>query len=197
MDDSDRLSVPLYVRDFAQTAAAVLLVGLLLFAITGVWPPMVAVESESMDPHMTKGDLVVVTEADRFAGPAADGTGVVTTHSSRGYVRFSEPGDVVVYSSPDRAGSPIIHRARFWVDDGENWYAEANQSYVGEGVDDCAELRNCPAPHAGYITKGDNNERYDQVNGIAEPVRPEWVEAKAQVRVPYLGWVRLVVSGKA
>jgi signal peptidase len=197
MDDSDGLPVPLYVRDFAQTVAAVLLVGLLLFALTGVWPPMVAVESESMDPHMAKGDLVIVTEVDRFAGPAADDAGVVTTDASNGYVRFSERGDVVVYNSPGRAGSPIIHRARFWVGAGENWYAEANHSYIDPNVDDCAELRNCPAPHAGYITKGDNNEQYDQVNGIAEPVRPEWVEAKAQVRVPYLGWVRLLVSGKA
>ncbi|MFC6824426.1 S26 family signal peptidase [Halopelagius fulvigenes] len=200
MDDTPGPDVPVYVRDFLQTVAAVLLVGLLLFGATGVWPPMVAVESPSMEPHMTKGDLVVVTEADRFAAPAADEHGVVTVESSRGYARFAEPGDVIVYDAPQIPGSPIIHRARFHVSAGENWYDRANPDYLPAGADDCEELVNCPAPHGGYITKGDNNEMYDQVTGIADeagPVRAEWVVAKAQVRVPYLGYVRLLLSGKA
>jgi signal peptidase len=196
MDDSSGPRVPVYARDFLQTVGAVLLVGLLLFGATGVWPPMVAVESHSMDPHMTKGDLVVVTELDRYPGPAADDYGVVTANASDGYSRFAQSGDVIVYRPPNRLGSPIIHRAAFWVESGENWYDEANPDYVGSGVDNCAELMHCPAPHDGYITKGDNNAEYDQANGIAPPVRADWVQAKAQVRVPYLGYVRLVVSGK-
>lgn len=198
MDDTPGPDVPIYVRDFLQTVAAVVVVGLLLFGATGVWPPMVAVESPSMEPHMTKGDLVVVTEAERFAGPAADEYGVVTLDSSRGYSRFGEPGDVVVYDAPGNRGSPIIHRAHFRVSEGENWYDRANPDYLPVGTEGCAELVNCPAPHGGYVTKGDNNEMYDQVSGIASgPVRAEWVVAKAQVRVPYLGYIRLLLAGKA
>ncbi|SFG47835.1 signal peptidase, endoplasmic reticulum-type [Halopelagius inordinatus] len=198
MDDTPGPDLPIYVRDFLQTVAAVVLVGLLLFGATGVWPPMVAVESPSMEPHMTKGDLVVVTDAERFAGPAADEYGVVTSDASEGYSRFAEPGDVVVYDAPGNRGSPIIHRARFRVSDGENWYDRADPNHVPAGVDSCAELVNCPAPHDGYITLGDNNEMYDQVSGIASgPVRAEWVVAKAQIRVPYLGYIRLLLAGKA
>jgi signal peptidase len=60
-----------------------------------------------------------------------------------------------------------------------------------------------PAPHAGYITKGDNNPGYDQqslgvdtVNGKVpvEPVKPEWVVAVAKVRVPYLGYPSLILK---
>nr|QNO45460.1 hypothetical protein LDPHHAMN_00011 [Methanosarcinales archaeon ANME-2c ERB4]QNO46856.1 hypothetical protein OPEKEIOC_00013 [Methanosarcinales archaeon ANME-2c ERB4] len=35
------------------------------------------------------------------------------------------------------------------------------------------------APHAGYITKGDNeitDRQYDQYNRCTEPVREEWID---------------------
>jgi len=84
------------------------------------------------------------------------------------------------------------------VDDGENWYDRADPAVLD--ADSCDELRNCPAPHAGFITKGDNeatNDYYDQAKGLSSPVKPEWVRGTAQYRVPYLGWVRLTVSGAA
>ncbi len=53
------------------------------------------------------------------------------------------------------------------------------------------------APHAGYITKGDNkvtNKQYDQQGICREPVREEWVIGVARFRLPYAGHVRLVVA---
>jgi signal peptidase len=192
-----------YVRDVLTSAGAVVLVGLVLFGVSGIWPPMVAVESPSMTPHMKTGDLVFVMEEHRFAADAAvEGTGVVTTQVGErvNYGKFSQPGDVVVYR-PDGSGleTPIIHRARFWVEDGENWYEEANPAFLA-GADDCEELANCPAPHAGFVTKGDANPQYDQVgeaSAISEPVRPSWVIGTAEFRIPWLGWIRLAVSKAA
>lgn len=188
-----------FVRELVSSALAVALVGLLLFAVSGLWPPLVAVESGSMEPHMERGDLVFVVEEHRFAASQsyAD-TGVVTHEIGEeiGFRRFGGYGDVIVYERNGRAGAtPIIHRARFWVEDGENWYQEANSKYVnGES---CAAVPNCPAPHAGFITKGDNNQYYDQVNGISSPVKPVWVRGRAQFRVPWLGYVRLVFASEA
>ena len=64
-----------------------------------------------------------------------------------------------------------------------------------------------PAPHAGYITKGDNNSAYDQQCLAVrvsdgrwvriEPVKPEWVIAVARVRVPYLGYPSLILKKPA
>ncbi|MFC6726440.1 S26 family signal peptidase, partial [Halobium palmae] len=182
----------LFVRETLTSVAAVAAVGLLLFAISGVWPPMVAVESGSMQPHMHRGDLVFITEPGRLVPDAAhEETGVVTyaDGGEAGYRSFGDYGSVIIYDEPNEFGPPIIHRARFWVDDGENWYDRANESYVRAGS--CAELANCPAPHAGFVTKGDNNDRYDQANGIAPPVRPDWIDGVARVRVPYLGCIRL------
>jgi signal peptidase len=198
---TDRAGV-LFVREAASSALAVGMVGLLLFSVSGVWPPLVAVESGSMQPNMEKGDLVFVMEEHRLSPDFATGdTGVVTLADARGndYRQFGGDGDVVVYEPYGRSGQvPVIHRAHFWVDEGENWYDRANQSVVD--ADSCDELRNCPAPHAGFITKGDNevtNDYYDQARGISSPVKPSWVRGTAEYRVPFLGWVRLTVSGAA
>ena len=186
----------MFVRELLTSMATVAAVGLLLFGLSGVWPPMVAVESGSMNPNMQKGDLIFVTEPGRFAPDAARGdTGVVTHEVGEevGYRTFNNYGTVVVYESAGY-GPPIIHRARFWVDEGENWYDEANKAWV-RGADNCEQMDNCPAPHAGFITKGDNNAYYDQVGNIRAPVKPQWLIGTARVRIPYLGWVRLGLSG--
>ncbi|WP_245998645.1 S26 family signal peptidase [Halalkalicoccus subterraneus] len=188
------------VREFLVSVGMVLVVGLLLFSLAGVWPPMVAIESGSMEPNMHPNDLVFITDNDRFVNDAAYGsTGVVTYEAGQesGYEKFNGYGDVIIYepNGNDRQ-VPIIHRAHFWVEEGENWYDRADPEHVGNAAD-CEELRNCPAPNAGFITKGDNevtNQRYDQARGISGPVAEEWVIGTAEVRIPWLGWVRLQLS---
>jgi signal peptidase len=185
----------LFARDLLTSVVAVMLVGAYLFAISGVWPPLVAVESESMVPNMQVNDLVFVMEENRFPGETAEnGTGVVTAHRGEDYRKFGAPGDVIVYTPDGNSRrTPIIHRAMLYVEDGENWYDRADPEAVAVGS--CSALANCPAPHAGFITKGDNNGRYDQATGLSGPVRAEWVVGTAEFRVPGLGWVRLQSSG--
>jgi signal peptidase len=156
---------------------------------------MVAVESGSMEPHMEKGDLIYITGPDHFTASASSADGSVVTHQEAvkdDFRSLGGYGSVVVFKDPERTGPPIIHRARFHVDEGENWYDEANKSYVS--ADNCEELLNCPAPHSGYITKGDNNAKYDQASGIYPVVKPQWVDGTARVRVPYLGCIRLGIG---
>lgn len=189
-----------FVREVLTSVGTVLLIGGVLFALSGVWPPLVAVESGSMEPHMFRGDLVFVAENGRYA-PDDAAAGVVTHRQGRetGYWSFGDHGNVIVYQPDGRAGTPVIHRARMYVEEGENWVQRANPEYLG-GADTCAENAHCPADHSGFITKGDDNRRYDQV-GSAESgtltgvVRPAWVRGNAKVRVPKLGCVRLELSG--
>jgi len=188
------------VREILSNVAMILLIGIVLFGVSGVWPPLVAIESGSMEPHLERGDLVFVMDADRFVPEAAvEGTGVVPYRAAEGagYRTFGDYGNVIVFDPPSTGGPPIIHRARFWVDQGENWYDRAEAQYVE--ADRCGDspregLRNCPAPHAGFITRGDANPVYDQANGVSGPVKPVWVKGTAEVRVPYLGYVRLKYS---
>lgn len=190
------------LRDALQTTLTVALIALLLFAISGIWPPMVAIESESMEPNLERGDLVFVTDPDRFGADSevdTDGDGIATAWEARGsdYSKLGGKGDVIVYQTPERESfgqSPIIHRARFHVEAGENWYSRADKSYID--AENCAELLHCPAPHAGYITKGDHNAEYDQATRLAPPVKSEWVLAEARFRIPWLGQLRLWLSGR-
>ena len=193
----DMVGPYMWLRELLSSLAIVLVIGVLLFAVSGVWPPMVAVESGSMEPNMQVGDLVFVTEPGRISPDVANNdVGVVTADVGEtvSYQSFGKYGSVVIYQPPSRGGSPIIHRAMFHVEAGENWYDRADERY--HTADSCTELRNCPAPRSGFITLGDNNGAYDQASGLAEPVAAEWVTGVARARVPYLGYVRLITTGK-
>jgi len=80
-----------------------------------------------------------------------------------------------------------------YVESGENWYGRADSDAIAT-ASDCTELAHCPAPHAGFITKGDNaatNSNYDQATARSSVVRPRWVVGTAELRIPGLGWIRL------
>jgi len=198
-EPDSRAPIAVYVRDVLGSIVAVVLVGALLFTVSGVYPPLVAIESQSMTPNIDTGDMVFVMDEDRFPGPDAR-HGVVTakTGEAVGYSTFGAPGDVIIFEpNGDTERTPIIHRAMFWVESGENWYDEADANAVGP-ADNCAELRHCPAPHSGFVTKGDFNTGYDQAGQTSTVVRPEWVIGTAEVRIPGLGWIRLQgVAGSA
>lgn len=174
------------VSDLLAPAAAVLLVALVVAAAAGAWPPFVAVESGSMEPTVERGDLVVVTTAERFPW------GGLTGHAEPDApTRLGGTGDVVVFDPPDDGQHPILHRLAFRVSAGEDWTDRADPALL-DG--DCDDIESCPAPHDGYVTFGDANGEYDQSAGIAPVVREEWITAKALVSVPNLGWFRVGVD---
>ncbi|TKX46222.1 S26 family signal peptidase [Halorubrum sp. ARQ200] len=170
-------------------AVAVVVAAVLLFALVGTWPPFVAVESGSMAPGVERGDLVVVTAADR--APWGD---LSTAADPNAPARLGGTGDVVVYTVPGADGRPVFHRLAFAVDAGEDWTERADPALLAA---DCADLATCPAPYDGYVTYGDANELYDQSAGIAPVVPDEWIAGKALFAVPNLGWIRVGVEAAA
>jgi signal peptidase len=159
--------------------------GGILYTATGSWPVIVGVESRSMDPNILKGDLVILTDPARFAPAAADTSiGLVTYRvgRERGYRSLGSYGSVIVFRKPDASSSAVIHRVRFQVEAGENWVLHADDAHIQSAK--CQDLQYCPAPHDGFITKGDANPYYDQASGIAPPVRAKWVVGVARVRIP-------------
>jgi signal peptidase len=97
---------------------------------------MVSIDSGSMSPNLSNGDLVVVENRSDIL-----------------------PGDVILFrpygkdisqcntSEPEKA-EPLVHRAIRWVKTGEPMWENGPR-----------------APFAGYITKGDNNDVIDQNAG--------------------------------
>ncbi|MDD2666277.1 MAG: signal peptidase I [Methanocellales archaeon] len=154
-------------------ATTVVFLGIgIVYLLAGTWPFMVGITSGSMMPNMYKGDLIFLQGISR--------TTIKTYQvgAETGYTSFGGYGDVVVYRpNGDPEVIPIIHRVMYWVDAGE-------PMPNGE-----------PAPHAGFITKGDNNDGYDQPV-LTDPVKPDWIVGVVRVRVPYLGYlgIRLIFS---
>jgi signal peptidase len=105
-----------FARELLWVAAVVAGIALALFLISGTWPAVVTIESESMVPHMNVGDLVFVVSADRFGE-------LQTWEGGRasGYMKYGDYGDVLIYAPNGAGGSlipglgggvhPIIHRA--------------------------------------------------------------------------------------
>ncbi|MDZ7688065.1 MAG: S26 family signal peptidase [Halobacteriales archaeon] len=169
-------------EDVLVSVAIVGGIAVLLYAIAGIWPPMVAIESGSMEPGMSEGDIVFIVSPSNFVAEGATKQHGVVTHrqgKEDGYETFGEHGDVIVYR-PDGSElrTAIIHRAMFYVEEGEEYQTVSGETLV--------------APHDGFVTKGDANTYYDQEQGLSEVVKPEWVQGKARYRVPYVGNIRLL-----
>ncbi|MBE0517134.1 MAG: signal peptidase I [Methanophagales archaeon] len=156
-------------KSLAEALLIVALVVSVAYVATGTWHVGFAVESGSMEPNMQVGDLILVQAPHRTT---------ITTYEEGqqlDYTTFNDYGNVIIYR-PNGITSvtPIIHRAMDWVEEGKK---------MPDGM---------PAPHAGYITKGDTNQHPDQPR--YEPVKPEWVVAVAKARVPYLGYPSLILK---
>ena len=106
MDFEALKQLPPWVRELLSAVAVVLVVFLLAWGYTGNWPPMVVIESGSMEhdgnplypePGFTHigaidtGDLVLVKSAER------DDIVTYLEGKQTGYKRYGDYGDVIIY----------------------------------------------------------------------------------------------------
>ncbi len=161
-----------FMTDVLLALLIVAVVGGLLYAYSGTWPPIVSVVGDSMYPHMHNGDLVLLQGLDR-----TDVITSVAANATGDHITYALPGDVIVYRPRGDPGvKPVIHRAMYWVNQSEPMWPGGPA-----------------APASGYITLGDNNDgQLDQNSSICryQPVRPEWIIGVAKINVPYLGHIR-------
>ena len=165
------------LRDILVAFLVVAVIMSVVYAYSGSVNPLVAVQSGSMEPHINIGDVVFNRGLQRVSVHNSTTDGKATNYS-----RFGNYGDVIIYRpNGDEHATPIIHRAMYWVNAGNR--LPNNQT----------------AAHAGYITKGDHNQDYDQpllFGGMpsVEPVKPEWIIGVAQQpAIPWIGNLRLAL----
>ena len=149
----------------------------IFYIVFGTFMPMSVAISESMSPHIEKGDLLFFTDISRIDN--------IKTYNGEtdknGYKSFENYGDVIIYKQFGKGGIPIIHRAMYYVSQGQEMWPG--------GV---------KAPTDGYITKGDNqitNSMYDQQlsTSLNQPVKKEWIIGVPKIRIPYIGYIRMLL----
>ncbi len=123
----------LFVRDAGIALVFVASVLLAMYAYTGLWPPLVVVESDSMMHSeenisyigaIDTGDLVLVKSVDSPSDIETYMDGYASGHST-----YDDFGDVIIYRvNGEELGTPIIHRAIIYLEanpDGESFRAES------------------------------------------------------------------------
>ena len=214
--------IPSTIREIGSVLITVGIIVAILFLVCGTWPAIVTIESESMVPNMNVGDLVLVMAADRLSPLESMAEGNIS-----GNEKFNKPGDVIIYhpngivnyprnilepKTPQNILTnlswdfrtligwnqvhPIIHRALYWIDEGPTNITSREMNTSTKKI----ETKQYVAPHAGYITKGDNNPVIDQtgfgsnyrgLGSAIQPVKPEWIVGKAVFKVPLVGYLPL------
>lgn len=103
------------LRGVFVAIAVVLIIVLGLWAYSGVWPPLVVVESSSMQHSDTHSYIGVIDTGDLVIVKTLGGGLAVRPYLdsiSSGYKTYSEYGDVVIYHPLGNTYvTPIIHRA--------------------------------------------------------------------------------------
>ena len=155
------------------------------------------------------GDLIFVKDV--------DGRADVEPFAKGGEGRYRGAGDVIVYKpNGGDLAVPVIHRAMFWIQvesDGSYTFPElgiertrsldvddlgldAEEYRMGPGCQDVAFAHQLRPGMSGFITKGDNNECFDQASSGLQylPVDTALIVGKARGEVPWLGLVKLFVT---
>jgi signal peptidase len=128
-----------FVKDILVAMLIVVIVMASLYAYSGgIWPPMVVVESESMqhgtDSHIgtidtgdltlvkkisSRSDIVTYVEGRPSYNVSYDIAGVTKAETFKGsrpgFSAYSDYGDVIIYQKNGRSSeTPVIHRAIVW-----------------------------------------------------------------------------------
>ncbi len=130
----------LFLRDTAIALAIVACVLVGMYAYTGLWPPIVVVESDSMMHSeenishigaIDTGDLVLKKKVDGVSDIKTYIDGYVSGHKT-----YGDYGDVIIYKKGGQdTYTPIIHRAMIFLEanpDGVSYRSDSLQDAAGK-----------------------------------------------------------------
>ncbi len=128
------------VRELVLATGMITLLVLAMWAHTGSMPPLVVVESNSMQ-HDSSGEIGTIDAGDLILVHAPEDNRIITFAEATdpkseyyGYESLGMEGDVIIYERNGESDStPIIHRALFEISIGQALPAE-NQNDCDEGV---------------------------------------------------------------
>jgi len=128
------------VREIALAAGMITILVLAMWAHTGSMPPLVVVESNSMQ-HDIEGEIGTIDAGDLVLVHSPDSNQIITfaeatdiTSANYGYESLGMQGDVIIYErNGETESTPIIHRALFKIEVGQSVDAD-EQGECSQGV---------------------------------------------------------------
>ncbi len=137
MSESDPMRT--LVREIVLAAGMISLLVMAMWAHTGSMPPLVVVESNSMQ-HDKNGEVGTIDAGDLVLVHSPDRNKIITYAEATdenspdyGYESLGMEGDVIIYERNGEGDStPIIHRALFKIDVGET--APTEEGDCSEGI---------------------------------------------------------------
>ncbi len=176
------------VRELVLAAGMITLLVLAMWAHTGSMPPLVVVESNSMQ-HDSNGEIGTIDAGDLILVHSPEDNRVITFAEATdpksdyyGYESLGMEGDVIIYERNGESDStPIIHRALFKISIGESLPAENQDGCDGGVFWNGLCITSWSVPGSDQVNVKEINLVFDGVNtgkyscgGIAAQHGSEW-----------------------
>ena len=176
------------VRELVLAAGMITLLVLAMWAHTGSMPPLVVVESNSMQ-HDADGEVGTIDAGDLILVHSPDDNRIITfaeaTDPESGYYGYESlgmEGDVIIYERNGESDStPIIHRALFEISIGESVPAENQDDCEGGVFWNGLCITSWSVPGSDQVNVKEINLVFDGVNtgkyacgGVAAQHGSEW-----------------------
>lgn len=150
-------SVLSLLRDVGLALLIVVVIMTVLYAYSGIWPPMVVIESGSMQHSDDTSYIGAIDTGDLVLVKKVTGKGDVITYiegKAIGYKTYSDYGDVVIYRKDGSyITTPIIHRAILWLEwnSTNNSFNAPDLARLEQGVDWDVSVGSSPYNISGNI----------------------------------------------
>ena len=176
------------VRELVLAAGMITLLVLAMWAHTGSMPPLVVVESNSMQ-HDSDGEIGTIDAGDLILVHSPDDNRIITFAEATdpesdyyGYESLGMEGDVIIYERNGESDStPIIHRALFEITIGESVPADNQDDCEGGVFWNGLCITSWSVPGSDQVNVKEINLLFDGVNtgkyacgGVAAQHGSDW-----------------------
>jgi len=166
-----------FLRDIAIAAGIIGVLLLVIFLYTGNWPPMVVIESDSMQ-HGDDSELGIIDTGDLVLVKELDGDDDLVSYvegRATGYEMYGEYGDVIVYRKNGGKDTPVIHRPVLYLQLNET----TNNSF--------------DIPNLNRLEYGKEKDWYITFNGNTLITQARWynLEKNYQIHINDYGYTRV------
>ena len=176
------------VRELILAAGMITLLVLAMWAHTGSMPPLVVVESNSMQ-HDSDGEIGTIDAGDLILVHSPDDNRIITFAEATdpesdyyGYESLGMEGDVIIYERNGESDStPIIHRALFEISIGESVPADNQDDCEGGVFWNGLCITSWSVPGSDQVNVKEINLLFDGVNtgkyacgGVAAQHGSDW-----------------------